>query len=351
MPAMEQRIESINQSVTHLYNTYESNTPGIRESDKPSKYPDLAVDSPCANNNRQFNLIELIKFMEKTAFPVESMRAARKRECIEGDVWLAFAAYCQAIEKVPYNYNNNNSLFDINLHFGQPNCKGRAKGFVQLLAVCGVPLGDLALVGIGGEGGEFEGKKIAARDEATVDRQNVRVLLNAPEASNSPNSVTVSLQNNELNVSRTTREPFAYHYCAMVRGRGKYKFYDPLFHRVYVNGMNDYFLTYAECKDLMKPNGPKCYVDSDDRKNRLYSFKPDQVSKTFANSNAVREVQAAKAHLDTGPSPSVYLIIDSKNWLDRGLRPAARGSRRGEMNPNQHPWIATQIFGELFPYD
>lgn len=277
------------------------------------------------------------------------MRVARQRKCIEVDVMYAFATYCKAIEKVEYDYYNGNSLFDRDPRLRKPNCRGRAKGFVQLLAVCGVPLEQLALVGIGGDGGEFDGKKVVAREEATVNHDSVWKPREAPAASNSSNAVTVSFENNVLKVSRTTREPFAWHYCAMLRGRGRYKFWDPLLHRAYVNGMKDYFLTYAERPDLIrKPNSPKCFVDADDTKNRMYLFKPDQVvSETFANSQAVKEVQSETVAKDK----SVYLIIDSKNWLDRGLRVAARGSRRGEMNPNQHPWITTQIFGELFSYD
>lgn len=327
MRAMEQKIESISGFEVNRYRTYET--------DIPSQYSGLGLGSDSANGVLpQCNLTALINFMQNTAFGVEHMRDARKRKCNEGDVWRAFKAYCEAIEPVKYNYEDNNSLFDREKRFDQPNCRGRAKGFVQLLAVCGVPLEHLALVRLGAVAKEAGKKlvKVVRRDEATVNHANVCVLVTAPKPSNSPNAVKVSLANGMLHVSRTTREPFAYHYCAMVRERGRYEFYDPLFHRAYVNGMDDYFLTYEERKNLSpKPNFPECYVDVADPKNRLYLFKSDQVSKDFANSPAYKEVQTDIKVIST--DDGVYLIIDNKDWCNPG------------DEKRDHPAIVKDVFG------
>jgi hypothetical protein len=244
------------------------------------------------------------------------MRAARKNKCSPGDVRDAFEAYCRGLERVEYGYGDSTSLFNREPGRHQPDCHGRAKGFLQILAVCGVPLENLALVCL--DGGTEGKMKVLARDEAG--------------ASFSPNAVKASLGigATEVKVSRTRREPFANHYCAKV-SHGGIEYWDPLFNRGYVNGMKDYFQTLKEEPSFRLPyHGPKCYVDTDDQTKRLYLFKSDDVLRTVADSDAYKQVLAAISKMADG-SNSVYLIIDSNDWAN---------TRAGE----KHPAILKHVF-------
>ena len=94
--------------------------------------------------------------------------------------------------------------------------------------------------------------------------------------------------------------------------------------------MQDYFHTVEERPNLTPySGGPKCYVDIDEPKKRLYSFVPTQVSREVLESQAYRQVAGEKARLSS--DEGVYLVIDSNDW---------RGTREGE----KHPAIIKDVF-------
>jgi hypothetical protein len=306
MPAAEQRIGRIDDHVyAYSYATFESRSLNLQE---------LSVSPPEAGGKADCDLPKVGDFMQQTRFKMEDMLAVRRRGCDGADVARVFAAYCAGLEKVEYNYETNRSLFDRTPSDNKPNCMGRAKGFLQLLAICGVPLRDLALVLLGSAGDETI--NVVQRDQTTITDANVRFFETSSDQL-SPNAVRASLDNGTLTVSRTTREPFAYHYCARVLGRGPSQFWDPLFRRAYVNGMNDFFYTVRLRPEFTLASGPTCYVDDDVLTKRLYLFQPHQVSRAFSNSAAYKEVRTANARHTSSNDSDVLEYVCNENEKDR----------------------------------
>src|SRR5262245_1981306 len=102
--------------------------------------------------------------------------------------------------------------------------------------------------------------------------------------------------------------------------------------------MKDYFHILTQDEELSLSGGPKCYVDPDDPKIRLYSFEPQHVSNTFAASAAYREVLTTVLRLG---KKSVYLIIDHIDWSKPFVWLA------GEK---KHPAIVRHVFNKkCFP--
>ena len=107
-------------------------------------------------------------FFTGSPIAMEDLKAIRLRASAigepicENDVKKVFNAYCAQLDakNIEYHYNADFSPFDVNFQ-NQSNCQGRAKGFLQVMAMLGVSKDQLNQVTIGGS--NDPDKKISAR--------------------------------------------------------------------------------------------------------------------------------------------------------------------------------------------
>ena len=219
----------------------------------------------------------------------------------------AFVAYCGQVKarKVRYQYNSHTTPFDDNFQ-GESNCKGRGRGFLQLMALMGVELNRLALIVLDG----LEESKIAKLDDRSIHSESVFCAPNTrSEAAN--NAVIARLENGKLKFSRTDREPFANHYAARVSIDGvDFRCWDPLFNRSYKNGMADYFETYKKTAHL-SAFGLDCYAAPQRPRRRLYRL-PAQSNAIMSRDAAFQTALNELGQLE--PMPRLYVIIDEDDW-------------------------------------
>ncbi len=269
-------------------------------------------------------------FFAGSLLTLSSLKAIRLRQKLvgepmrESDVQDVFDTYCnQLIAKgVVYHYNAQQSPFD-NDYTGNSNCMGRAKGFLQLMAILGVPKEELALLQIGGSAGE-EDKKICQKADADIVSVNVRNvpggLVNPASA---PNAVRIEVQNGALVVSRTSREPFANHYATHIgiSGLGM-AYWDPLERYSSRNGFPDVFTTYEPTPHLMAgyrdlvQQGVVCLANPDNLKERIYLLpksagRPTPVPMgAYYTQVAFTAVEQALRGMAT-TEPQVSMLIDT----------------------------------------
>ncbi len=266
-------------------------------------------------------------FFRGSKLSIDDMKIIRSRKIVEKDVKSVFDAYCAQLDakKVVYHYNAEATPFDSSFK-SESNCMGRARGFLQLMAMLGVSVDNLALCQIGGQAGE-EDKKVCQGGEDSNDR-SVYTRQGAPAPEDAPNAVKIKLRRSgKLVVSRTPREPFANHYAAHLNIPGlTFKCWDPLLNAAYPNGFRDLFTTYAIAGSQLTLDlttwhriGLKCLVNPDNIRERIYILPPSskmrgsQTGEAFFDQPAFKAVETQLSKMQD-QEPCVAVIIDEKDW-------------------------------------
>lgn len=281
----------------------------------------------------KLDLVKVKQFFAGSLLTLGSLREIRLRNQVmgepmrESDVQDAFDTYCNQLnaKAVVYHYNAQQSPFDDD-YTGNSNCMGRAKGFLQLMAILGVPKEQLALLQIGGAAGDDE-QKICLKADADIVQANIRVVPGGPPVpAPAPNSVRIEIRNNVLTVSRTPREPFANHYATRigVPGLGM-AYWDPLERYSSRNGFPDVFTTYEPTPELMagyrdlQRRGMVCLANPDDLQERIYllpkaSQRPVPAPpQAYFKQAAFTAVELALSQMATA-EPQVAMLIDKSDY-------------------------------------
>ena len=242
------------------------------------------------------------------------------------DLETVFDAYCNQFlaRNILYHYNRELSPFDYNFD-NMSNCMGRAKGFLQLMAMLGVPKEALAFCQIGGGEGE-ENCKICQKPDSQIDHTNYRAVPGGPAApALAPNAVRIVVSNGTLDVQRTIREPFAYHYATRINVLGLgMRFWDPLERCAYRNGFDDAFTSYEEMPSLLKgyrdveKMGVKVLANPDNLKERLYLLPKAAQRRIPAPPGAYYSqanfVAVENEMLQMTTDPQVIMIVDETDY-------------------------------------
>src|SRR5213594_3426749 len=203
MPALTQRIGRVHEFFHQAFKPQPS-----------GEYRDLQISG---TDRSGFSASKLAKTMGRGSFGIDEIRRVRKIGCTFTDVQNAFREYLKNLPS-NYSYVDYQSPFDDPVksdRIGAPNCHARAKGFLQLMAACGVPLQKLAYVEIGSP--QTPTSKVVRKNRNHIDSRNVWTPQWKPRESAAPNAVRATLdQRNNLKVVRTAREPFNNHVCAFV---------------------------------------------------------------------------------------------------------------------------------------
>ena len=286
-----------------------------------------------------FSLLKLANTMRRGSFGIDEIRRVRKSGCTFTDVQNAFQEYLKQLPS-SYSYGDYESPFDDPVgsnRIGAPNCHARAKGFLQLMAACGVPLENLGYAEIGSS--ETPTSKVVRKNRNHIDSRNVWTPQWKPRESAAPNAVRATLdQRNNLKVVRTTREPFNNHVCAFVEVTGDHQYWDPLFGRAYKNGMQDYFDSVEVNPDnrykLPSSADTIRYMDPHEQRRRLYRFETSRSAGELGKSEVYKAVESEKGAMSSDDR-SVFLVIDESDWPDT-LKPGMLG---------MHPPVVEKIFG------
>ncbi|MEO6742407.1 MAG: hypothetical protein ABIP20_19360 [Chthoniobacteraceae bacterium] len=339
MPALTQQIGNIGKS-SFLWRSFQPSGTVLPE-DKVLVPTGFAAISGASGTSGSGNLdLSKVKaFFTGSLLPVEDIKAIRLRATVmgeaiaESDVKKAFNAYCDQIakKKVVYHYNADDSPFDVNFK-GNSNCQGRAKGFLQLMAILGVSKEALNYCKIGG--GPSDGdKKICQKGDDDINTGNIYQLdrVEVP----APNAVRIELQSGKPVVVRTPREPFANHYATFLEVSGLgLKYWDPLERVAYQNGFPDYFTSYASDGPLtvgLKDWSVECLVNPDNTKERIYLLPPASQfrsvvlktgfgtkgtvgSSAFYNQTAFKDVESSLREMTEGTEPQIAMIVDESDW-------------------------------------
>ncbi|MFI3187707.1 MAG: hypothetical protein QX198_17165 [Methylococcaceae bacterium] len=268
----------------------------------------------------EINVAELVRIRKKVN--------ATNNTIDNHDVTTVFNSYCKQLnaKNVIYHYNAFESPFDVNF-ICNSNCMGRAKGFLQLMAVLGVPVDKMAYLVIGREDGE--GKKVCRKADTNIRSEDVyRVPGLAPTTS--PNSVCIKLMNGKLEVSPTSREPFGNHYAAFIDMAGLHtKTWDPLEGSSYKNGFSDAFTTYEKLNMVSGLGFSEEMItilhNPDNTKERLYILPSSKylrmrvdgfhgtTSTRYFENPAFIAVESQLKNMTT-MEPRVITIIDESDW-------------------------------------
>lgn len=348
MPALTDKIGNIGKT-PFLWRSFQPSGTVLQE-DKvlvPEGFATVTGASGTGGSGN-LDLNKFKSFFTASQLPVSEIKAIRLRVKLTGepvcenDVKKAFDAYVDQLGKkhVVYHYNADDSPFDSNFK-GNSNCQGRAKGFLQLMAILGVPKDQLNYCKIGG-GPEDGDKKLCQKGDADITSTNLYKIQRV-EAS-APNAVRITLlESGKTSVSRTPREPFANHYATFLEVSGLgFKYWDPLEGTAYRTGFSDYFTSYAKDELLSAPLkswNVECLTNPDNKKERIYLFPPaskfrGQVIKTsiatkamigsdaFFNQGAYKAVESALREMNEASDPQIAVLIDEGDWnLARGNHP------------------------------
>ena len=288
------------------------------------------------------DLRKVRSFFSGSTINFDALKAIRLRNSVIGepmrepDIEEVFDAYCNQLhaKRVVYHYNAQQSPFDAD-YTGNSNCQGRAKGFLQLMAMLGVPKEHLAYCIIGGAAGEEE-MKVCQKAAAEIIASNVRWVPGGPNAPVwAPNAVRIDVVRGALRVDRTTREPFANHYATHigVSGLGK-PYWDPLERYSSKNGFADVFTSYQPSPQLLaeyselERRGGRCLVNPDNQQERLYLL-PARAERRlpatqgmYYTQQAFLEVEYALAEM-SAKSPQVLMIVDKTDYDHGSAQPPA----------------------------
>lgn len=340
MPALTQRLGNIGKNPFMWRSFLPSGI--VDKADNylvPAGFVATISNAPKANGNLDIGKVKA--FFAGSLLPLEDIKDIRLRATVMGepiaekDVKTAFDAYCAQIaaKRIVYHYNAEDSPFDVNFK-GNSNCQGRAKGFLQLMAVLGLSKEQLNFCTIGGASGE-EDDKLCQKSEDDIVSTNVYKWDGAVRDHPAPNAVRVELKLGKAVVVRTPREPFANHYatCLDVSGLGM-KYWDPLEGTAYRNGFADFFTSYSPDESLLGGNmqrwkglGLKCLANPDNKKERIYLLPPSSKVRGLLGTGAYclqaafKEVEVQMGEMLTA-EPQVAMIIDGGDWgSDTGVHP------------------------------
>lgn len=290
---------------------------------------------------------KMLDFLSGTPFNRENiLKLNRSRFSINDKVvGEAFETYCNQLKakKVIYHYDANDSPFS-SAYKGKSNCRGRATGFLQLMAVLRVKIDSLYYCQLGG-GPNDVNKKVCQKSDQDIIGVSVQRLLTTPQ--DAPNAIRVIIRNEKLIVQRTAREPFAHHYAAYLDVPWlNFKYWDPLERVAYKAGFDDFFTSYARDEELtsslQKANikGVVCYSNPDNRKERLYylpsaaewrksvlksGFGPKSLmgSEAFYNQAAYRAVDGTLREMNGDIGSPLAMIVDLADWgNENGTHPS-----------------------------
>lgn len=327
MPALTTKVLEL-KSANYFWRSFKLNVvpDGPNKVLAPEGYGDV-------QGNGKLDLSKVEQFFMGSQMTMENLREIRLRTHLVGEpmsdreVNDVFDIYCNQLyaKNVTYHYNAEISPFD-DVYQGLSNCMGRAKGFLQLMAMLGVPKEQLAYCMIGGSVGD-EGKKLCQKAAGEILGTSVRWVAGGPAVpASAPNAVRIEPDGGGVLVSRTPREPFANHYATRLDIPGlSMKYFDPLERYVSRNGFSDVFTGYEPAPELLRAyqdlvrKGLQVLANPDNQKERLYLLPPANQRPTNAPQNAYfrqpafTQVEQALSEMNTGGG-QVIMIVDATDY-------------------------------------